>query len=71
LWASIGLAIILIALALDVLNRYEPIGIVFSAAAWIVWEERTASHWRIPVAAVWLLSVPYVNSTGLALPLNR
>lgn len=44
---------------------------LFSAAAWIVWEERTAWRWRIPVAAVWLLSVPYVNSTGLALRLNR
>src|SRR2546425_864925 len=29
LWASLGLAIVLVALALDVLNRYEPIGIDF------------------------------------------
>ena len=44
---------------------------LFSVAAWIVWEELTALRWRIPVAAGWLLSTPYINSTGLALRLNR
>lgn len=44
---------------------------LFSAAAWIVWEERTAMPWRVPIAAGWLVSTPYVNSTGLALRLNR
>jgi hypothetical protein len=44
---------------------------LFSVVAWIVWEELTAMRWRIPVAAGWLLSTPYINSTGLALRLNR
>jgi len=44
---------------------------LFSAAAWIVWEERTVLTWRLPVAAGWLVSTPYVSSTGLALRLNR
>ena len=44
---------------------------LFSVAAWIVWEELTTLRWRIPVAAGWLLSTPYINSTGLALRLNR
>jgi len=44
---------------------------LFSAAAWIVWEERPAPAWRLPIAAGWLISVPYVNSTSLAIRLNR
>jgi hypothetical protein len=44
---------------------------LFGAAAWIVWEERPAWAWRLPIAAGWLISVPYVNSTGLAIRLNR
>ena len=44
---------------------------LFSVAAWIVWEERTAMRWRVPIAAGWLVSTPYVNSTVLALRLNR
>ena len=44
---------------------------LFSLAAWIVWEERRALRWRVPVAAGWLISTPYVNSTSLALRLNR
>lgn len=44
---------------------------LFSVAAWIVWEEQTALMWRIPVAAGWMVSTPYLNSTGLALRLNR
>ncbi len=44
---------------------------LFSAAAWIVWEERTALRWRLALAAGWLISTPYVNSTSLALRLNR
>ncbi len=44
---------------------------LLSAAAWIVWEERTAWRRRSPVAPGWLLSAPYINSTGLALRLNR
>jgi hypothetical protein len=44
---------------------------LFSAAAWIVWGERTALQWRVPLAAGWLIATPYVNSTSLALRLNR
>ncbi len=44
---------------------------VFGAAAWIVWEERTVLMWRAPLAAGWLVSTPYLNSTGLAVRLNR
>lgn len=44
---------------------------LFSAAAWIVWEERTTLPWRLPLAAGWLIATPYVNSTSLALRLNR
>ena len=44
---------------------------LFSAAAWIVWEERAAMAWRVPIAAGWLISVPYVNSTSYAIRLNR
>lgn len=44
---------------------------LFGAAAWIVWEERTVLMWRAPLAAGWLVSTPYINSTGLALGLNR
>jgi len=44
---------------------------LFGVAAWIAWEERMAMRWRVPIAAGWLVSTPYVNSTGLALRLNR
>jgi len=44
---------------------------LFSAAAWIVWEERSALAWRIPIAIGWLISVPFVNSTSYAIRLNR
>jgi hypothetical protein len=44
---------------------------LFSAAAWIVWEEMTGWGWRAPIALGWLVSVPYVNSTSLAIRLNR
>jgi Glycosyltransferase family 87 len=44
---------------------------LFSAAAWIVWEEMTGWGWRAPIAAGWFISVPYVNSTSLAIRLNR
>jgi Glycosyltransferase family 87 len=44
---------------------------LFSAAAWIVWQDRSALAWRIPIAAGWLISVPYVNSTSFAIRLNR
>ncbi len=44
---------------------------LLSAAAWIVWEEMTGWGWRAPIAIGWLVSVPYVNSTSLAIRLNR
>jgi hypothetical protein len=44
---------------------------LFSAGAWIVWEEMTGWGWRVPIALGWLVSVPYVNSTSLAIRLNR
>jgi hypothetical protein len=44
---------------------------LFGAAAWIVWEERPAWAWRLPIAAAWLVAVPYVNSTSFAIRLNR
>ena len=43
---------------------------LLSAAAWIVWEEKAAWAWRLPIAASWLISVPYVNSTT-PIRLNR
>jgi len=44
---------------------------LFSAAAWVVWEEMAGWGWRAPIAVGWLISVPYVNSTSLAIRLNR
>jgi len=44
---------------------------LFSAAASIVWDERIAWSWRLPLAASWVVATPYVNSTSLALRLNR
>jgi hypothetical protein len=32
-------------------------------AAWIVWEERPALKWRVPVAAGWLLATPFAVMT--------
>jgi hypothetical protein len=36
-----------------------------------VWEEKPQLAWRLPIAAGWLISVPFVNSTSLAIRLNR
>lgn len=44
---------------------------LFGVAAWIVWEERTAVTWRIPIAAGWVVASPLVASSGLSLGLNR
>jgi hypothetical protein len=35
-----------------------------------VWEEKAGWAWRLPIAAGWLISVPYVNSTT-PIRLNR
>lgn len=44
---------------------------LFSAAAWIVWQERPGLRWRIPIALGWLISVPFINSTSYGIRLNR
>jgi Glycosyltransferase family 87 len=44
---------------------------LLSVAAVIVWDERPFMAWRIPVAAGWLLTGPYVGLVGFGLPLQR
>jgi hypothetical protein len=44
---------------------------LLSAGAWIVWEERTALAWRVPLAIGWLLGSPYLLLVGLGPSLNK
>ena len=44
---------------------------LLGAAAWMVWQERPALAWRLPLAAGWLVASPFIASTGIALNLNR
>jgi hypothetical protein len=44
---------------------------LLGAAAWMVWQERPALAWRLPLAAGWLVASPFVASSGIALNLNR
>ena len=44
---------------------------LLGVAAWVVWEERPAFAWRIPIAAGWVISSPFVASSPLSLGLNR
>ena len=44
---------------------------LLAVAAVIVWEERPVMAWRVPVAAGWLLTGPYVGWVGVGLPLQR
>jgi Glycosyltransferase family 87 len=44
---------------------------LLGAAAWIMWEERPALTWRIPIAAAWVVASPFMASSGLSLGLNR
>ncbi len=44
---------------------------LLSAAAWMVWEERTAVAWRAPLAAGWVVASPFLFLTGIGLSLNR
>ena len=44
---------------------------LLSAAAFIVWEERTAPAWRIPLAIGWLLGSPYLLLVGLGPTLKQ
>ncbi len=44
---------------------------LLSAAAWMVWQERPALVWRVPIAVGWLISTPTVAWTSLSFSLNR
>ena len=44
---------------------------LLAVAAVIVWEERPVTAWRVPLAAGWLLTGPYVGLVGFGLPLQR
>jgi len=44
---------------------------LLGAVAWMVWQERPALAWRLPLAAGWLLASPFMASTGIALHLDR
>jgi alpha-1,2-mannosyltransferase len=44
---------------------------LLAVAAVIVWEERPVLAWRLPLAAGWLLTTPYVGLVRFGLPLQR
>jgi hypothetical protein len=44
---------------------------LLAVATVIVWEERPVMAWRVPLAAGWLLTGPYVGLVGFGLPLQR
>jgi Glycosyltransferase family 87 len=44
---------------------------LLSAAAWIVWEERTVVAWRIAIAVGWVLASPFLFQAGLSPGLTR
>jgi hypothetical protein len=44
---------------------------LFSVAAWIVWEERRALAWRLPIAAGWFVANPLIATSSLGLSLHR
>ncbi len=44
---------------------------LLAAAAWIVWEERTATAWRAGIAAGWVLASPFLFGAGLSPGLTR
>ena len=39
---------------------------LLAAAAWMVWEERPAPTWRLPLAAGWVLASPYLYLKGFS-----
>src|SRR6267378_98722 len=43
---------------------------LLAVAAVIMWEERPSLAWRVPLAAGWLLTGPYVGLVGFGLPLQ-
>lgn len=44
---------------------------LLSAAAWIVWEERPATAWRVALPALWVVASPYLWYTTHSPGLNR
>lgn len=44
---------------------------LLSAAAWMVWEERTGVAWRIALAVGWVVASPFLFLTGTGPALNR
>lgn len=39
---------------------------MLAAAGWMVWEERPALAWRVPLVAVWVLASPYLYLYGVS-----
>ncbi|TMC83899.1 MAG: DUF2029 domain-containing protein, partial [Chloroflexi bacterium] len=39
---------------------------MLAAAGWMVWEERPALAWRIPLVAIWVLASPYLFDRALS-----
>jgi hypothetical protein len=44
---------------------------LLAAAAWMVWEERSAVAWRIGLAVGWVVASPFLFLTGFSPGLNR
>ncbi len=44
---------------------------LLGAAAWLVWEERPALVWRLPIAAGWLIASPFVFLSTIGPNLDR
>jgi hypothetical protein len=44
---------------------------LLGAAAWLVWEERPALVWRLPIAAGWLIASPFVFLSTVGPNLDR
>jgi hypothetical protein len=44
---------------------------LLGAAAWLVWEERPALVWRLPIAAGWLIAGPFVFLSTVGPNLDR
>jgi alpha-1,2-mannosyltransferase len=44
---------------------------LLSAAAWMVWEQRSAIAWRVGLAAGWVLASPFLFLAGIGPALNR
>jgi Glycosyltransferase family 87 len=44
---------------------------MLAAAGWMVWEERPAWSWRVPLVAVWVLASPFLYLKGVSPPLRQ